>query len=120
MGVGTLLDPSLTKADGLIGNLVGKPETLPPALSKLTLDMHLFDRAVGTKELVEVDKVRMNEQLLLDVGTAITAGKITSAKDDSATLQLVRPVCAEKGFRAAISRKIAGRWRLIGYGEIKD
>jgi len=62
----------------------------------------------------------MNERLLLDVGTSITAGTVISAKDDSAKLQLVRPVCAEKGFRAAISRKIAGRWRLIGYGEVAD
>ena len=120
VGIGTLLDPSLTKADGLIGNLVGKPETLPPTLSELTLDTHLFERAVGTKELVEVDKVRMDERLLLDVGTAITTGNVTSIKGDSVTLQLARPVCAERGFRAAISRKIAGRWRLIGYGEIKD
>jgi translation initiation factor 2 subunit 3 len=120
VGVGTPLDPSLTKADGLIGNLVGKPETLPFTLSELTLETHLFERAVGTKELVEVDKVRMNERLLLDVGTAITAGTVTSAKGNSITLQLARPVCAEKGFRAAVSRKLAGRWRLIGYGEIKE
>jgi translation initiation factor 2 subunit 3 len=118
VGIGTLLDPSLTKADGLIGNLAGKPEMLPPTLSELTVEIHLFERAVGTKELSEVDKVRMNEQLLLDVGTAITAGSVTSIKDDSITLRLARPVCAESGFRAAISRKIAGRWRLIGYGEL--
>ncbi len=118
VGIGTLLDPSLTKADGLTGNLVGKPEMLPPTLSELTLDTHLFERAVGTKELAEVDKVLMNERLLLDVGTAITAGSVTSVKDDSVTLRLARPVCAESGFRAAISRKIAGRWRLIGYGEL--
>ncbi len=120
VGIGTLLDPSLTKADSLIGNLVGKPETLPPTLSELTLDTHLFERAVGTKELLEVDKVRMNERLLLDVGTAITAGNVISVRGGSVTLRLARPICAERGFRAAISRKIAGRWRLIGYGEIKD
>ena len=120
VGIGTLLDPSLTKADGLIGNLVGKPETLPPTLSELTLDTHLFERAVGTKELLEVDIVRIDERLLLDVGTAITTGNVTSVRGDSVTLQLARPVCAEGGFRAAISRKIVGRWRLIGYGEIKD
>ncbi len=118
VGIGTLLDPSLTKADGLIGNLAGKPETLPPALSEFTLDTHLFERAVGTKELVEVDKLSVNEQLLLDVGTAITTGNVTSIRDNLVTLQLARPVCAEKGFRSAISRKIVRRWRLIGYGEV--
>jgi len=120
VGIGTLLDPSLTKADGLIGNLVGKPETLPPTLLELTVDTHLLERVVGTKELMGVDKVRMNERLLLDVGTAITAGNVTSIKGESITIQLARPVCAEKEFRAALSRNIAGRWRLIGYGEIKD
>ena len=118
VGVGTLLDPSLTKADGLIGNLAGKPNMLPPTLSELTVDIHLFERAVGTKELIEVDKIRKGETLLLDVGTTITVGTVVSVKGDAVTLQLGRAVCAEEGFRTAISRKIAGRWRLIGYGII--
>lgn len=119
VGVGTLLDPSLTKADGLIGNLSGKPDTLPPTLSELTLDTHLFERVVGTKELVEADKVRAGEQLLLDVGTSITVGSVVSMRKNTVTLRLGRPVCAETGSRAALSRKIAGRWRLLGYGIIQ-
>lgn len=120
VGVGTLLDPSLTKADGLTGNLAGKPDMLPSTLSELTVDVHLFERAVGTKELIEVDKIRKGETLLLDVGTTITVGTVVSVKGDAATLQLGRAVCAEEGFRTAISRKIARRWRLIGYGIIKS
>jgi len=120
VGIGTLLDPSLTKADGLIGNLVGNPDMLPPNRSELVLDSHLFKRAIGTKELLQVDRVNKGERLLLDVGTAITVGSVVSMKKDVITLQLARPVCAEEGSRAAISRKIAGRWRLIGYGIIKE
>lgn len=119
VGVGTMLDPSLTKADGMIGNIVGKPGGLPPTLSELTLQTHFFERAVGTKQLVEIEKVKMNERLLLDVGTTVTVGNVTSVRENAVTLQLGRPVCAEKGFRAAISRNIASRWRLIGYGIIK-
>ncbi len=119
VGIGTLLDPSLTKADGLIGNLVGKPGMLPPTLSELTLETHLFERAVGTKELAEVEKVRTGENLLLDIGTSITAGSVVSVKGDLVTLKLGRPICAEKGTRAALSRKLTGRWRLIGYGILK-
>jgi len=118
VGMGTLLDPSLSKADGLTGNIAGKPETLPPTLSELTVETHLFPRALGTKELMEIDNVRMSEALLLDVGTSITSGSVTSIKGENATLKLNRPVSAEEGSRAAISRKIAGRWRLIGYGII--
>jgi len=119
VGVGTLLDPSLTKADGLIGNVVGKPGTLPPTRFDLSLEIHLFERAVGTKELREVKRISAGENLLLDVGTAITVGNVTNVKGDTAELKLTRPVCAEENSRVAISRKITGRWRLIGYGIIK-
>ena len=120
MGIGTLLDPSLTKADGLIGNLIGKPEMLPPNRSELVLDTHLFKRAIGTKELVEVDRAGKGERLLLDVGTAISVGSVISMKGEVINLRLARPVCAEENSRVAISRKIGGRWRLIGYGIIKE
>jgi translation initiation factor 2 subunit 3 len=119
VGVGTLLDPSLTKADGLIGNVAGKPEMLPPTVSELTLESFFFERVIGTKELIKVEKVENGEMLLLDVGTTITAGNVVSVRDNLVTIKLGRPVCTEEGLRAAISRKIAGRWRLIGYGIVK-
>jgi translation initiation factor 2 subunit 3 len=120
VGIGTYLDPSLTKADGLTGNLVGKPDLLPPTRNELVLGTTLLKRAIGTKELVQVNRIKMGERLLLDVGTTITVGKVVSTKKEFITLQLVRPVCAEEGARAAISRKIANRWRLIGYGIIQS
>jgi translation initiation factor 2 subunit 3 len=119
VGVGTLLDPSLTRADGLTGNLVGKPDMLPPTKSQLVLEIHLFERAVGTKELIKVEEVHPKERLLLDVGTTITTGSVIATKKDSTQVQLARSVCVEEGARAAISRRITGRWRLIGYGIIK-
>jgi len=119
VGIGTILDPALTRADSLTGNLVGLPGKLPPTLSEPTIETHFFERAVGTKEMIVIDKIHPKESLLLDVGTTITAGAVTSVKGEKATIRLGRPVCVEKGMRAAISRKIAGRWRLIGYGIIQ-
>jgi len=119
VGVGTLLDPSLTKADGLIGNVAGEPDTLPPTRYELSLDINLFERVVGTKEMTEVKKVTRGETLLLDVGTAPTIGVVESIREDIADLRLSRPVCAEESSRVAVSRKIMGRWRLIGFGIIK-
>ncbi len=119
VGVGTLLDPSLSKADGLTGNLVGLPGKLPLPKSELTLATHFFERAVGTKEMIEIDRIAPKESLLLDVGTTITAGTVVSVKGDEATIKLGRPVSVEKGMRTAVSRKITGRWRLIGYGIVK-
>ncbi|MGB9684242.1 MAG: translation initiation factor IF-2 subunit gamma [Candidatus Bathyarchaeales archaeon] len=119
VGVGTLLDPSLSKADGLTGNIVGKSGMLPPVLTELSLETYILERAVGTKELAKVENISKDETLLLHVGAAITVGKVVSVKNNVATLKLTRPVCALAGSRVALSRKIAGRWRLIGYGMIK-
>lgn len=118
VGIGTLLDPSYSKADGLTGNVAGKAGALPPTLTELTLEAQILERAVGTKELIEIEEVSMNETLLLHVGAAINVGKVTSVRKEKVTLKLTRPVCAQSGSRVALSRKIAGRWRLIGHGMI--
>jgi translation initiation factor 2 subunit 3 len=119
VGVGTLLDPSYSKADGLTGNVAGKTGMLPPTLTELTLETQILDRAVGTKELVKLEEVSMNETLLLHVGAAITMAKVTSKRKENIYVKLTRPVCAQPGSRVALSRKIAGRWRLIGYGMMR-
>ena len=119
IGVGTLLDPALTKADSLVGNIVGKPDNLPPVLNQISIEVELFERAIGTKNLQKVQKIRTNEALVLNAGTAVTAGVVTSARDDVADISLRRPVCTEANTRVAISRRIGDGWRLIGFGKIE-
>jgi len=116
VGVGTLLDPSFSKADGLTGNIAGKTGMLPPTLTELTLETHILERVVGTKELLKVERINFDEALLLHVGAAVNVGKVTSVKNSVVAVKLARPVCVHAGSRVAISRKISGRWRLIGYG----
>jgi translation initiation factor 2 subunit 3 len=118
IGVGTLLDPSLTKADGLVGRVLGKPGTLPAIWDQVTIHFTLLERAVGTVGQEPVTAMRTNELLMLNVGTTTASGLVTSARSDVADIKLNRPICAEKGSRVAISRKISGRWRLIGWGKI--
>ena len=119
IGVGTLLDPSLTKSDNLMGNLAGKPGTLPPTRESMTLEVHLMERVVGTPELLKVEPIRRGEVLALNVGTAATLGAVVSASKDHVDVKLKFPICAEDNARVAISRRVAGRWRLIGYGEVE-
>jgi translation initiation factor 2 subunit 3 len=116
VGVGTLLDPSYSKADGLTGNIAGKTGLLPPTLTELTLETHMLERAVGTKELLKVERINLDETLLLHVGAAVNVGKVLAIKGNVARVKLARPICAQPGSRVAMSRKIAARWRLIGYG----
>src|SRR5512136_2761669 len=118
VGVGTLLDPSYSKADGLTGNIAGKTGMLPPTMTELTLETHVLERAVGTKELLKVEKINPDEALLLHIGSAVNVGKVISIKQNIVKVKLTRPICALPGSRVAISRKITARWRLIGYGLI--
>jgi len=83
VAIGTLLDPSLTKADGLSGMVLGRPGSLPQVLTKLP-----------------------------------SIGMVTSARGNEIEMNLKLPICAEKGSRIALSRRIGTRWRLIGYGII--
>ena len=119
VGIGTALDPSLTKSDGLVGNMVGRAGTLPPTLDQLNLDVKLFERAFGTEELVKVEKIKTNEALVLNVMTSVTSGMVTSARDDVVVVSLKKPVCIEPTSKIAISRRIKEGWRLIGYATLK-
>jgi len=120
VGLGTLLDPSASKADGLTGNIAGKAGMLPPITTELTLETHVLERAVGTKELLKIERINFDETLLLHVGAAVNLGKVTSLKGNVAKVKLTRPICAPLSSRVAISRKIAARWRLIGYGIVVE
>lgn len=120
VGVGTLLDPSYSKADGLTGSIAGKVGMLPPTLIELTLETYVLERAVGTKELLKVEKINPDEILLLHIGAAVNIGKVVNIKQNTIKVKLTRPICALPGSRVAISRKITSRWRLIGYGLIKE
>ena len=119
VAVGTHLDPTFTKGDQMVGSVIGKPGTLPETLEHLVLDVELLETAVGSAELVKVDKVKLGENVRLNVGTSSTLAVVTSARGDVAEVDLKKPVSVEKGMRAAISRRIAERWRLIGSGVLK-
>lgn len=119
IGVGTLLDPALTKADSLSGSVAGEPGTLPPMLLDFTMNTHLLERVVGTKEEREVEPIKSSEPLMINIGTATTIGVVTSARKNKVDVKLKLPVCAEEGQRVALSRRVGARWRLIGYGIIE-
>ncbi|MEM3382687.1 MAG: translation initiation factor IF-2 subunit gamma [Nitrososphaerales archaeon] len=119
VAIGTKLDPYMTKGDALVGQVLGKPENLPPIHGEISLNVALFETAVGAPELVKVEKIKMNESLRLNVGTAVTLGTVSSIKEDVINLKLKRPVCAPIKSRVAISRRIVDKWRLIGSGVIE-
>ena len=119
LAIGTKLDPSLTKADNLVGNVVGKPGQLPSVLNSLRIEYKLLERVIGTKELLKVQPLRVREPIMLTIGTTVTLGIITKLAKDEMEVVLRRPVVAWEGARVAISRQVLGRWRLVGWGIVR-
>jgi len=119
VAVGTHLDPTFTKGDQMVGGVIGRPGTLPETLEHVTLDVTLLETAVGSAELVRVDKVKLGETVRLNLGTASTLAVATSVRGETVEMDLKKPAAIEAGMRAAISRRINERWRLIGSGILK-
>ncbi|MCK5659950.1 MAG: translation initiation factor IF-2 subunit gamma [Methanosarcinales archaeon] len=120
LGIGTLLDPNMTKSDSLTGQVAGRPDTLPPVWEDLTMNIQLLERVVGTSESEVIGPIIPKEPLMLNIGTATTVGIVIKANPRAVSVNLKRPVCAAVDSRIAISRRIGSRWRLIGVGTLVD
>ncbi|MBI2545187.1 MAG: translation initiation factor IF-2 subunit gamma [Candidatus Aenigmarchaeota archaeon] len=119
LGLLTNLDPSLTKSDGLVGNVVGLPGKLPQSVNSLRMELHLLERVVGAKEILSMEPLKINETLLVNIGTSRSVGNVSLIKKNVIELKLKLPICISKNDRVVISRQVQGRWRLVGYGILK-
>jgi len=118
IGIQTDLDPSLTKSDGMVGNIAGKPGTLPQVLYDLEMDIRLFKYVIGTDETVLVRPISVKEPVRINIGPAVTLGIVTGKREDIVHVKLSRPVVAENGWKAAIAARYNNKWRLVGVGTI--
>lgn len=115
----TNLDPSLVKADALVGNLVGNVGGLPPVLGEIDFEPHLLQRVVGTENELAVEPIKKGEALMLNINASVTTGVVTDIAKGSAHIILKRPICANKGDKITVSRLVGHRFRLIGFGLVK-
>lgn len=120
IGILTTLDPSIVKSDALTGSVVGRAGHLPPTWMQFLLETHLLERVVGSKDELVVEPIKLHEPLMLNVNSAATVGVVIELKKSQFFTKLKLPVCAKVGSRVTISRMIGNRWRLIGYGIIKQ
>jgi translation initiation factor 2 subunit 3 len=113
----TELDPFITKADKLVGNIVSRAGRAPDPVSTLELEYMLLERVVGAKEMINVEPIKQRENMMLTIGTNTTMGIVTRISRDRMEITLTRPAVVIKGIGIAISRQIRGRWRLVGYAK---
>ncbi len=119
-GVATPMDPFVTKADDLSGQVMAREGELPPIWEELRLDLQLMQKMVasGDDEPEKVRPLQPGEMLMVNSATATSVGQVTAIKGKKTTLGLRLPICALEGSRITLSRRIGTRWRLIGHGTI--
>jgi translation initiation factor 2 subunit 3 len=118
-GISTPLDPLVTKADDLSGQVMAREEELPPIWEELSLDLQLLDKMIsGNEDENNIRPLQPNEMLMVNSATATSVGTVARIKGKKVTLSLRLPICAKKGSRITLSRRVGSRWRLIGHGTI--
>tara|TARA_Y100000034_G_C6899445_1_gene415437 strand:+ start:615 stop:1811 length:1197 start_codon:yes stop_codon:yes gene_type:complete len=118
IAIETELDPAQTKTDSLVGNVISIPEKSPETIHNLKLSVELFKRVLGAKEDLKINPIKINETLVINIGTATTWGIITQI-GKTVIINLKKAIASKKGHKVAISRKFGSRWHLIGYGEVQ-
>jgi translation initiation factor 2 subunit 3 len=124
IGVGTKIDPTLCRADRLVGQVLGAVGTLPDIYSEVEISYYLLRRLLGVrtegdKKQAKVSKLSKGEMLMVNIGSLSTGGRVVACKADLAKIHLNLPVCTEVGEKIALSRRIEKHWRLIGWGHIR-
>ncbi|MBM1154355.1 translation initiation factor IF-2 subunit gamma [archaeon] len=120
IAIQTDLDPFYTKSDSLVGNLAGAPGSIPEPISEVEIEHRLFEAVVGTEHEIPVAAVRKGEPLIVTHRTTLSPGVVTEVRKDAIVMRLKRPICAQAGDRVALSRLIQRKWRLIGYGFVRQ
>lgn len=122
IGVGTKIDPTLCRADRLVGKVLGHVQKLPNIFSELEINFFLLRRLLGVKtdgqKQSKVQKLTKSEVLMVNIGSTSTGGRVLAVKNDLAKIQLIQPVCTQEGEKIALSRRVDKHWRLIGWGQI--
>lgn len=123
IGVGTKVDPTLCRADRLVGQVVGAKGHLPSIYTDIEINYFLLRRLLGVKtdgqKQAKVRKLEPNEVLMVNIGSTATGARVVAVKADMARLQLTSPACTEINEKIALSRRIEKHWRLIGWATIK-
>jgi len=122
IGVGTRIDPTLCRADRLVGQVLGEVGKLPDIFTELEINFFLLRRLLGVKTEGEkqsrVQKLAKGEVLMVNIGSTSTGGRVLAVKQDLAKIVLIQPVCTQEGEKIALSRRVEKHWRLIGWGQI--
>lgn len=87
IGVGMRVDPFITRADSLVGQIIGHPGKMPEVLNEIDVSYFLLKRLLGVKQSKEdgqrvnkVSSLKSDEMLMINVGSQSLGAKVISVK----------------------------------------
>lgn len=82
IGVGTKIDPTLCRADRLVGQVLGGVGKLPEIYTELEINYFLLRRLLGVKtddkKQAKVQKLAKGEVLMVNIGSTAAGGRVIS------------------------------------------
>lgn len=124
VAVGTNLDPSLTRQNKLVGQMIGEAGSLPPVYSHIAVEYHLLPHHVGAKKTTQtkVKPLGVKERLMLNIGTMTVHAAVTQVvkHENKARVEFALDDlgCCNVGDMVTLSRRYDQNFRLIGWGKV--
>ena len=113
IGIGTELDPSICIADSLVGQVLGLKGKLSDIYDIIEVKYELSDQMAGLRGFLEESC-----DYLLNIGSSSLNATFLRFNNKHAVFEISRPVCCDINDKIAISQRLQGNWRLVGYGTI--
>ena len=113
IAIGTDMDPAMTKADGLVGQVIGHVGKLPESKMEISINYSSLNRDDIPKQ-----GFADMEPVILGIGTGTVVGYVKKVKKSMVTIKLRHAFCIDKHMKISVLRNIKQRWRLYGYGTL--
>lgn len=87
IAAGLMIDPSMTRNDRMVGNVLGVEGKLPEIFTEISVQFSMMKKLLGVstqggeKKQVKIQKIEVDEMLKFNVGSTETSGKITDVRD---------------------------------------
>lgn len=143
IGIGTLLDPTLTRTDRMVGMCIGRVGSLPRARQIFNVKVRLLKFALGmasdgdadgqrrqfgdlggsqvndTLSQERVKPMQVGEMLQIAIGAGSQrATVVTKLAKNVFTLKIRTPACVLDGQPMTLSRSVRGSLRIIGQAHL--
>lgn len=117
IAIATDLDPALAAGNGMIGQRIGVPGSLPPIVREIQLKFIRLKR-----DMFKFGRYHVGDRVRVCSGVMTTEATVVEIDEKKRPrLRLDRPLCVNHGERVAVLRRHeeAGRELLEGTGEIR-